>query len=61
MKTEKDDFDLSEMTAEDASWGVELMHNECAPLQYLRELTENSIQAIEDSGYGQVACEATRT
>ena len=50
MKTEKDDFDLSEMTAEDASWGVELMHNECAPLQYLRELTENSIQAIEDSG-----------
>ena len=49
-RTKKDDFDLSEMTADNVSWGVELMHKDCAELQFLREFTENSIQAIEQAG-----------
>ena len=48
--TTKDDFTLSEMTADNVSWGVDLMHKDCAPLQYLREFTENGIQAIEQAG-----------
>ena len=44
-----DDYSLSEMTADNVSWGVDLMHKECAPLQYLREFTENGIQAIEEN------------
>ncbi len=49
-KTMNEDFALSEMTADNVSWGVDLMHKDCAPLQYLREFTENAIQAIEDAG-----------
>jgi len=45
--TKKYDFTLSEMTAENVSWGVDLMHKDCAKLQFLREFTENAIQAIE--------------
>ena len=37
------------MTADNVSWGVDLMHKDCAHLQYLREFTENGIQAIEDT------------
>ena len=48
--TTNDDFTLSEMTADNVSWGVDLMHKDCAPLQYLREFTENGIQAIEQAG-----------
>lgn len=50
-----DNFSLSEMTADNVSWGVELMHKDCAELQFLREFTENSIQAIEQGdGKGNV-------
>ena len=50
INTTNDDFTLSEMTADNVSWGVDLMHKDCAPLQYLREFTENGIQAIEQAG-----------
>ena len=49
INTTNDDFTLSEMTADNVSWGVDLMHKDCAPLQYLREFTENGIQAIEQA------------
>ena len=49
-ETTNEDFKLSEMTADNVSWGVDLMHKDCATLQYLREFTENGIQAIEEAG-----------
>ena len=49
-KTGDDDFSLTEMTADNVSWGVNLMHKDCADLQFLREFTENGIQAVEDAG-----------
>lgn len=49
-KTGNDDFSLTEMTADNVSWGVDLLHKDCADMQFLREFTENGIQAVEDAG-----------
>ncbi len=41
-----------EMTVENTGFLVDRLGEDCAPLQYLRELTENSIRAIEETSAG---------
>ena len=43
-------IELEEMKTRSTTSAVELLGNQCAPLQYIRELTQNSIEAIEQSG-----------
>ena len=43
-------IELEEMKTRSTTSSVEILGNQCAPLQYIRELTQNSIEAIEQSG-----------
>ena len=57
-----EDFDLSEMTAEDVSWGVELMHKDCAKLQFLSESSRRiQFRQSESGGNGSVNWTFDRT
>jgi len=43
-------IELEEMKTRSTKSAVEILGNQCAPFQYIRELTQNSIEAIEQSG-----------
>lgn len=48
--------DFSPMQVDNVGFMVEDIDQECGPLQYLRELTQNSIQAIKETpeGVGEI-------
>ena len=43
-------IELEEMKTRSTTSSVVILGNQCAPLQYIRELTQNSIEAIQQSG-----------
>ena len=48
-------FELEVMKTKNTAFSVEILGNQCAPMQYVRELTQNSIEAIrEKDGSGQI-------
>ena len=48
-------FELEVMKTKNTAFSVEILGNQCAPMQYVRELTQNSIEAIrEKGGSGQI-------
>ena len=48
-------FELEVMKTKNTAFSVEILGNQCAPMQYVRELTQNSIEAIrEKGGTGQI-------
>ena len=50
-----DNTTLSEMTADNVSFAVDLLYRDCAPLQFLREFTQNGIESInKTNGDGKV-------
>ena len=40
-------FELEVMKTKNTAFSVEILGNQCAPMQYVRELTQNSIEAIK--------------
>ena len=47
--------ELEVMKTGNTAFSVEILGNQCAPMQYIRELTQNSIEAIgEKGGAGQI-------
>ena len=52
-KTDEDWFEIEEMKTKNTSFSVDQLGDQCGKLQYIRELTKNAIEAIqEDSGEG---------
>jgi hypothetical protein len=43
-------FELEVMKTKNTAFSVEILGNQCAPMQYVRELTQNSIEAIKEKG-----------
>ena len=53
--TTKDDFEIEEMKTKNTSFSLDQHGRQCSPLQYVRELTQNSIEAIlGDTGEGEI-------
>ena len=54
-KTDEDWFEIEEMKTKNTSFSVDQLGDQCGKLQYIRELTKNAIEAIqEDSGEGEI-------
>jgi len=43
-------LELEEMKTKNTAFSVEILGNQCSPMQHIRELTQNSIEAIESTG-----------
>ena len=52
MTNDQDDIEIEEMKTKDTSFSLERHGVQCSPLQYIRELTQNSIEAISGEGKG---------
>ena len=46
----KDDFEIEAMTTKNTSFSLDRHGKQCGPLQYIRELTQNSIESILEDG-----------
>ena len=46
-KNNEDDFEIEPMMTKDSSFALDLNGKQCGKLQYVRELTQNSIEAIQ--------------
>ena len=51
--TSAPDTQTMELEVENASFMLDTLGKDCEPLQYLRELTENAVQAVNATGEGQ--------
>ena len=51
----KDDFEIEEMQTKNTSFSIDQLGKQCGKLQYIRELTQNSIEAIQGAeGTGEI-------
>ena len=54
-KNNEDDFEIEPMRTKDSSFALDLNGKQCGKLQYVRELTQNSIEAIQGNvGNGDI-------
>ena len=52
--TTKDDFEIEEMQTKETSFSLDQIARQCSPLQYVRELTKNAIEAIPKEEEGEI-------
>ncbi len=52
---DEDEFEIEEIRTKNTSFSIDQLGHQCGPLQYIRELTQNSIEAIlEGPGEGEI-------
>ncbi len=55
QRMNEEEFQIEEMDTKNTSFSLDQLGRQCSPLQYVRELTQNSIEAIlGDSGEGDI-------